>query len=253
LDFSAANGGPGHRPVDETLPVSIRVWLAAAGADVGIAKADIAYATAVFGLERTGITFNATGFSLLPGTSVVLRDNSTAACNTMQTQLTAAGISPLGKQHFNVIYVDEVLDMLQGVDLVPVPSGFHGFACPLDTYGNIVLVSWAKRSATLVAHELGHAMGLRESGLANQLGGHTVGMPRFSYTNVMWDGDTDEHQAARAHLSLGQAFRINLDDHTWIFRRDPKLRSWPGRDCPDDGGGNAACPKLAWDVVPLPP
>ena len=59
--------------------------------------------------------------------------------------------------------------------------------------------------ATL-AHEIGHAFGLRP---ANS-GGHTNGVAGFGDNNIMWGGGPP----TRNVFSLGQAFRMNTHTET---------------------------------------
>lgn len=105
-----------------------------------------------------------------------------------------------------------------------------GMICPDDR--NVVFLALGKKPATL-AHEFGHSLSL--------LGdwGHTNGVLGFRASNVMWGGDE-----VRNHISLGQAFRQNLEPVSTINTN--QVRSGPTRSCPlrED---SERCPRLDED------
>lgn len=208
---------------------------------------DAAYAVTVFGRQRTGVTFNhVVNVASLSG-SYYLEYGTNFECVSVVAKLQALGVASgvLAADHLTIVYVDDILDQSQpGQD--PTSAGLRGYACPHDaTAGAVVLISRLLRSSTTLTHELGHALGLIEP-----VWGHTRNLPGFSYTNMMWSGESDERTGARSTFSLGQAFRINVDDHSWLFQKG--LPTWPPRDCSDDLTVSLPCPALARDVEKLP-
>jgi hypothetical protein len=91
-----------------------------------------------------------------------------------------------------------------------------GMTCPDDR--NVVFMALGKKPATL-AHEFGHSLSL--------LGewGHTNDVDGFDASNVMWGGDE-----VRNHISLGQAFRQNLEPVSTL--NENQVRQGPTRSCP---------------------
>jgi hypothetical protein len=109
--------------------------------------------------------------------------------------------------------------------------------------GNITYIGTLSNRATL-AHEFGHAFGLRPA----DLGGHTnpgdEHLPGFGPDNIMTGGGL----SARKHFSAGQVFRMNTHADRWggTMLIDNGLRSGPGRKCPPLTE-NAKCPALSAD------
>lgn len=62
-------------------------------------------------------------------------------------------------------------------------------------------------SLTTLAHEIGHAYGLRPA----VCHGHTEGVPGFGADNIMWTGST----LLRTTFKLGQVFRMNTHADDW--------------------------------------
>ncbi|MCC7484945.1 MAG: hypothetical protein IT529_08115 [Burkholderiales bacterium] len=104
--------------------------------------------------------------------------------------------------------------------------------------GNVTFIG-VNATRTALAHEFGHAFGLRPSAC----GGHTNGIPGFGPDNIMWAGGGEE----RVHFTLGQVFRMNTQVDQWggtmLIRNG--LRSG-GRRCPPNLT-NAVCPPLRAD------
>jgi hypothetical protein len=72
---------------------------------------------------------------------------------------------------------------------------------------NITFIGTAGNLTTL-AHELGHAYGLRPAKCA----GHTDGVPGFTASNIMWPSGSS---VARTTFTLGQVFRMNTHADGW--------------------------------------
>ena len=112
-----------------------------------------------------------------------------------------------------------------------------GMECPDDL--NVVFIALNKKPETL-AHEFGHGLSLYGGW------GHTNTATGFDSSNLMWTGSID----VRDHISLGQAFRMNLESHS-ILNTDG-VRSGPTRICPSEPPpypDPAACPALDLDWV----
>lgn len=101
-------------------------------------------------------------------------------------------------------------------------------ACPADGAprgdGNVTFIGSHANLATL-AHELGHAFGLRPGSCA----GHVDGLGGFSEDNIM----VGQGPPTRRRFTLGQAFRMNTHDDEWggTMLLENKLRSGPRRAC----------------------
>jgi hypothetical protein len=153
--------------------------------------------------------------------------------------------------------VDCHVDQLQGDLYTPdtlnvyyVDKVFRGRNCALQKYralcadamteppadANVIFIGTGGSSTTM-AHEIGHAFGLRPA----PCGGHTDGDPDFGDDNIMQGGGGDE----RTTFSLGQVFRMNTHEDQWgkstlITNGDPTR---PTRACAPDKW-DALCPAL---------
>ena len=155
------------------------------------------------------------------------------------------GIAAIQKQPFyaartlNVYYVNKQNVKGRNCAIKEVPTGCPGTDGARGD-GNITFIGNLADSATL-AHELGHAYGLRPAGC----GGHTG--PGFP-DNIMISNDSAS-TAPRTNFTLGQVFRMNTHKDKWggtmlIPNNIPKRKA---QTCfPDDAG--AGCPPLdtAW-------
>jgi hypothetical protein len=95
-------------------------------------------------------------------------------------------------------------------------------------------------SSTTLAHEIGHAYGLRPA----KCGGHTESLPEFGPENIMAAAGGDE----RVSFTLGQVFRMHAHMDAWggsmlIHNNTP---SAPARLCAPDVTA-PACPALEVD------
>ena len=103
--------------------------------------------------------------------------------------------------------------------------------------GNITFIGNLANSTTL-AHELGHAYGLRPA----DCGGHTPDFP----DNIMFPNDR-ESTVPRTHFTLGQVFRMNTHGDKWggtMLIKNNLPKRVPRRCFPDDQPPNVACPTL---------
>jgi hypothetical protein len=78
--------------------------------------------------------------------------------------------------------------------------------------GPVVFISYSHHSPVTLAHEIGHALGLND--VEERLGNRDV------MHNLLPDGPLGAD--ARSHLTIGQVFRMNVWDDSWINTRTPK-------------------------------
>ena len=124
--------------------------------------------------------------------------------------------------------------------------GARGFACSDEPY--IYIDADIAHPETL-AHELGHAMGLDQPDYVGW-GGHTQNITGFEQNNLMWYRGTDVGPTVRWDLSLGQAFRINVDKRSWLNATVTRHTA-PDRCCGCNPYCAQPCPALASDVTPV--
>lgn len=143
-----------------------------------------------------------------------------------------------GKRALNVYYVDGGFTG-RNCAILATPSSCTNDATAFPGGdGNITFVGRNATSTTL-AHELGHAFGLRPSGC----GAHTNDLPGFGADNIMAAAGGDE----RATFSLGQVFRMNTQKDPWggSMLIKNRLRPGPERECMGQTARTNRCPALA--------
>jgi hypothetical protein len=108
--------------------------------------------------------------------------------------------------------------------------------------GNITYIT-GRSTVTTLAHELGHAFGLRPS----KCGGHTnpEETPQlsglFGPDNIMWAAGDSKRQ----NFTPGQVFRMNVQKDQWggTMLIKNEMRPGPGRECPSVLASRS-CPAL---------
>ncbi len=199
-----------------------------------IALGEVDLASVLYNEHRAGLRFNVMETNDVwdnSPNSVAARGamgcasvNGTVAC-TCESTLVTSGFFRSGK--VNAYYVPEVFDNPGQPRLVDGLNCRYGHdKAFLDP--NIVFISIATRSPTLLAHELGHALGLEHT--ADGSGPWYQGVPG---DNVM----RDDAWLVSASVLLGQAFRVNVDSRS-VLRRNG-LQTGPQRPCDCELG--AAC------------
>jgi len=205
------------------------------------AKADVSRAQRLFRRNRVGLTFAMVKF--VGSGTLSASDIVTIGHDCANAEDIANNLPQYNKDRLNVFYVDQIddEDFYSGYNCFE-PHGDRGFRAP-----NIIFVSVGSRAPNTLAHEIGHALGLQ---LAT---GHTgppdeVSITGFESTNIMWAGIDPENPDEQKFFSLGQAYRMNADDDSWVHA----LKSWPGlpsRACHPSGPLNRTpCPPLALDI-----
>jgi hypothetical protein len=209
------------------------------------AAIDLTLAQARFAENRTGVTFVQVDNlqNDLPVTDPDAIDAIGSSC-TDADKLTSTGTNPnIVPGVLNIYYLNH-LTHEAGADVRAV----HCRGNPRRDE-DVILVSSQHRSAASLAHELGHSMGLLFPD-----NGHTESLYGFDDVNLMTQYVELERAAVRAHLSLGQAFRINADAASWLNRATTygttpqPLRDAPTLKCPCDPYDGLACPRLAADI-----
>lgn len=214
--------------------VPVSVWLLREFDDDGVRTKDRALdevktAIMLFNTGRTGIVFS-------PTPTVHEIYGSTAIPNRCPVP---TGSATFDAGRLNVYY-------LPTVTAPDGWGGFRGYNCP-DASGTdpnqrfAILIALDYNDGTVLAHELGHA-------LAQVHAGTTVLNPDPDYSdmteaNVMWEGSSN-----RKTLTLGQAFRMNLDYRSALVTLG--LRTGPTRTCDYDltnGDLNRRCPRMGLD------
>ena len=144
-----------------------------------------------------------------------------------------------------IIYVPDIL--LWPTDTWPVPVHRTGWAClpsQSGTRNRLVFLSMAETFPATLAHELGHVLALLASNGAGGAG-HVNGLLGFDIANIMWDETGLTYGSTRAHLTLGQLYRMNADVDSWLNAVSAPAESLV-RDCTSTALG--ACPALTADL-----
>lgn len=139
----------------------------------------------------------------------------------------------------NVYYVDKGFAG-RNCAIKSVPTTCVTSATPPDYVRADANITFIGRGANLttLAHEIGHAFGLRPA----QCDGHTNGVAGFGPDNIMWAGG---NSVPRTSFTLGQAFRMNTHGDDWggtmlIPNNIPERVPRPCFPNQSDG----ACPRL---------
>jgi hypothetical protein len=206
------------------LQVPVSVWLVRPNA-AAEAQAAITHARAVYDENKTGIAF-ATRIKDVTNNPLARQATAFSCENIRQLQQTDF----YKKRRINVYYVDEPW---------LVKEYYTGRSCKHDR--SVIFIGPAANLATL-AHEFGHAFSLFGG---KEEGGHSDPADGFADRNLMAGGGS----ATRSHLSLGQAFRFNVDKRSWLNING--VRQGPTRLCPakQPSGTDRFCPpvSLDWD------
>lgn len=192
----------------------------------------------------TGLTLDFDGpIKVRPSMSIVLdlREELGYTCPIdgdfgLKAQLDDAGVL-YGPGKLTVVYAQTIL--APSADGLPVASGRGGYACPRDpTLGTVVLIAWDEPAQSILAHELGHAIGPPL--------GHTKITDGFDDSNLMWSYEYAV-PAAREILTLGQGFRLSLDGDAFLPQ---PVAPPPNPKCADQNvGSEIPCARLGKDVT----
>lgn len=195
------------------------------------ARADVDWANMIFEATRAGVTLDATYKTLSPVTDLPLKVGSDPFdCDVprhLTDDLTTA--SWIDKNTISVYYVDWV-----DYPTDPLDPGSRGAQCyfwSTGVPGPVIYISYTRHSTTTLAHELGHALALEHGDLMGS-------------ENVMNSAAPDGPMgaSARSHFTVGQVFRMNISDESWLNNKGP--RSGLKRSC----GIAGKCPPIEFDV-----
>jgi hypothetical protein len=199
-------------------------------------------ANGLYAMNRAGIVFKSLStLAYSPTQGTVIGEGCVNAAGLAQ-----AGASLYDPGAINVYYVSKV----DGSNYL---FGYNCYAKSIVVGGsnaiaeNIIYLSLASRPTTTLAHELGHALGLRGSV------GHTFGVPGFTNRNLMMSGLDLATQNLQDHFSLGQGYRMSLDQLSWLNHTRPNgaapIRTGDDRPCQLTVAATASdpCPPLALD------
>jgi len=226
------------------IDVPVIVWIAsAAGTAERNAKDGVKTATEIYRKNKVGVQFVATPNNVSSNATAV--ETIGESCDSIGKIRGSAWHRP---NTLNIYYVDRV---------VAPPALGGGFIAGLncDRFGdgvikgdaNIIFVAHRTDfDLATVAHEIGHAFGLRPGTLdGKEAGGHTGGLKGMPRNNVMCNRDCSP---PRNHFSLGQAFRMNTQADEWggTMLIANGLRPGPGRACPPLTTSDI-CPPLTLD------
>jgi hypothetical protein len=161
------------------------------------------------------------------------------------------GSSLYAKDRINVYFVNAI-----GGDRDETPRGTTCYeknsAGNVEGAPNIIYISTHRHTPTTLAHELGHAFGLR--GTAGHTGSgrgmfEEVIIEGFESINIMWTRLDADQARAKKHFSLGQAFRMSADERSWLNQKGLSSGTPTPRLCHPSGVDNESpCPPLAFDI-----
>lgn len=222
---------------------SIPVYLGIPPADTltpAQARAHLDTARALLDSARVGIRVDDMGWfthGLVTGGNTDVASPS-GACETDKVDAALAASTPVQPS------VEDGLPNLYVLFVSSIYTNLRGWACrPPDSWtGRVILISTANSSRGTLAHEIVHVLGLYSAaGVIED--SHVEDYPEFDAQNLMWSkvplDDT------RDHLTLGQLYRMNFDEASWL-NADILPGGTAVRDCqPQLGSG--VCPALAAD------
>jgi hypothetical protein len=223
-------------PMQAPLVVPVTIWIVADGTDKAVAEDRFAThrsATSVFETLGPGIQFSftvkylaATGF---PKT-----------CGAANVASIIGDPARYDKTSLNAYYVDR--------------SGY-GKNCWGDAHQEIVFVSWSNFATpdVILAHELGHALGMYhpkgDENCAACIGGHTDLDPSGSFpdTNLMFQWPA----TIIKQVGIGQAYAINFSDDSWLNGILSGMARPIHHVC-QDSWATGACPQLSMSQAGWP-
>lgn len=138
------------------------------------------------------------------------------------------------------------------LELIYVYDGGYEYGRTCD-YGDdgtaegVIFLDFNAKLSFILAHEVGHALGLLDKlGVAEV--GHIDGKPGFTSNNLMW-ADIEPTDPLPDHFTLGQVYRMNVHSGSWHVARTAP--SW-ATDCGTKADDEDTCPFLRQELVELP-
>jgi len=196
------------------------------------ARADTSRASAIFNANRAGVVFSAPSVRRYTDAEAEIVGGG---CHDVAA-VVAAGLPLYDASALNVYYVN--------VDVETNADAWMGYNCFEAGRPDVIYISVDARSVTTLAHEIGHAFGLRgATGHTNPSEGN-AGMDAFTDRNLMYSMVNMQTSRERNTLSLGQVFRMNWDDSSLLNDLVPNR---PLVGCQATATANLPCPKLSLD------
>lgn len=249
--FIAVSGNiPGSVPsVDQTVQTEAATSPPTA---MKAAQMDVELATALYDSNRTGITIDVKYEMLPPSGEITAKVGADPYDCVLPVQLPADPSTPgsfwYDSSAVSVYYVDHI-----NFPPDPKPPRVRGIHCHFWYSGNpkvgtraaighpelgkppgngpVIYISYTHRSNGTLAHELGHALGLNDE------------PGRLGPTNIMHNLLPDlPLNNARSRFTIGQGFRMNLWNDSWINTRLPRP---PQRACNE---AQEPCPTVELDA-----
>ena len=208
-------------------------------------------ANQLYASMNSGIEFEIKTVTITPSQDQLLLQ---ASCDVDAVDTNGNTILSLLQRHFSVDHYDT-----SGIHVYFVrnsvwrsPGGnihANGWTCAIENpVYNDIIISTETAKATTLAHELGHALSLRDindvDGDSNAPLAHACTSSHcLGKSNLMWSGSD-----SRTSITLGQSFRANVNRESAVHRNistGTVLRGEP-RVCMDELDWHA-CPKLTLD------
>ena len=232
------------------IDVPVIVWIAsAAGTAEENAKDGVKKATEINRKNKVGVQFVATPNNVSSNAKAV--EAIGESCDSIG-KIRRSAPYWYTPNTLNIYYVDRVVAPreLGGASIAGLTCDRFGDGV-IKGDANIIFVAHrANFDLATVAHEIGHAFGLRPGITPDgkEAGGHTGGLKDMPRNNVMCNRNC---LAPRDHFSLGQAFRMNTQADEWggTMLIANGLRPGPGRACPPLTTSDL-CPPLTLDPRP---
>jgi hypothetical protein len=221
------------------IPLSNSAQLATDVADAAAAQAktDLDWANMVLEANRVGIVLNPS-FKILEPTTPDLEAKVGAQpydCNVLPMNMSVNEKNPADpafaydQNTLSIYYVDWI-----DYPTDPLHPGSRGINCHWTTgsvvAAPIIYVSYTRHSSITLAHELGHVLGLNDEEA-------TLGEINVMH-NLAPDGSLGAD--ARSRLTVGQVFRENIWEDSWL----PRTTSGPTRFC----DATSPCPPVTIDA-----
>ncbi len=209
---------------------------AAAGAEA-LARMDVAWANVAFEANRVGVRINPAYVRLDQTDDLAERVGAHPfSCAKPRGLSQPDPLKPdepyeNDKSVLSVYYVDWI-----DYPTDPLHAGARGVHCHFwqqGQFGPVIFISYTKHSTITLAHEIGHALGLDDEEEA-------LGALNLMH-NLLPDGPLGAD--ARSRLTVGQVFRMNVWNDSWVRFILPTPR--PTRLCRTT---NEPCPPVALDA-----
>ena len=177
--------------------VPVKVWVVdGSQEDAGIVATDVDRASEAFASSRSGITITLAEVARV-------RPSSPAGSDCGQTM----GEWAVPESGY---YAPDTVNVYIKQSHT---YGFSGRNCFQFGFPNVILIYMEKRKAATLAHELGHALMLRDDcGHVDDNG--VARCPSIDAGNIMWNGDVAGY--VRDRFTLGQGYRMNVESGSFI-------------------------------------